>query len=170
MARIIRRFGKHCLWNSQGYVVIGRVWKPYIWQAEGGDLDLMVDWWSGRVGCKVCWNIQHSTRLNPESRSYKIHYKYLQSLNIQFQDCMDYKTKSNWSGSVNKESVCIAIDPERWYEGSSNPGQLPRCTRFKQISHDQEIILFRFNSEIHNFLLSELNEWLKNIKNHVQLS
>jgi hypothetical protein len=43
MLKIIQRFGKHCICHLQGeYVMVGRFWKPYIGQAIGGELDLMV--------------------------------------------------------------------------------------------------------------------------------
>jgi hypothetical protein len=41
--RIIKRFVKHCNCHLQGeHVMVGRFWKPYIGQAVGGELDLMV--------------------------------------------------------------------------------------------------------------------------------
>jgi hypothetical protein len=43
MLRINQRFGKHCSCRLQGeYLIIGRFWKPYIGQAIGGELGLMV--------------------------------------------------------------------------------------------------------------------------------
>jgi hypothetical protein len=43
MLRIIQRFGKHYSCHLQGDCVeVGRIWKPYIGQAVGGELDLMV--------------------------------------------------------------------------------------------------------------------------------
>jgi hypothetical protein len=42
MLRIIRRFGTHCSCHLQGEcVLVGRFWKPYMGQAESGELDLM---------------------------------------------------------------------------------------------------------------------------------
>jgi hypothetical protein len=42
MLKIIR-FGKHFICHLEGeYVMIGRFWKPYIEQAVGGELYLMV--------------------------------------------------------------------------------------------------------------------------------
>jgi hypothetical protein len=43
MLRIIQRFGKHCSCYLQGeYVMIGRFLKPYMGQAVGDELGLMV--------------------------------------------------------------------------------------------------------------------------------
>jgi hypothetical protein len=43
MLKIIQRFGKHCSCYLQGeYVIVGRFWKPYIGQAVGGEMYLMV--------------------------------------------------------------------------------------------------------------------------------
>jgi hypothetical protein len=43
MLKIFHRFGKHCICHFQGkYVAVGGFWKPYIEQALGGELDLMV--------------------------------------------------------------------------------------------------------------------------------
>jgi hypothetical protein len=41
MLKIIQHFSKHCSCHLQG-VMVGRFWQPYIGQAVGGDLDLMV--------------------------------------------------------------------------------------------------------------------------------
>jgi hypothetical protein len=41
--KIIRRFGKHCGCHIQGeYVISGRFWKPYVGQAVGSDLVLLI--------------------------------------------------------------------------------------------------------------------------------
>jgi hypothetical protein len=38
-----QRFGNHCSCHLQGnYVMVGHFWKPYIGQAVGGELELMV--------------------------------------------------------------------------------------------------------------------------------
>jgi hypothetical protein len=43
MLKIIQRFGKHCSCHLHGeYAVVRRFWKPYISDAVGGELDLMV--------------------------------------------------------------------------------------------------------------------------------
>jgi hypothetical protein len=43
LLRIIQLFGKHRSCNLQGkYVVVRRFWKPYVGQAVGGGLDLIV--------------------------------------------------------------------------------------------------------------------------------
>jgi hypothetical protein len=43
MVKIIQRFGEHCICHLQEKcVMVGRFWKPYIRQAVGGELDLMV--------------------------------------------------------------------------------------------------------------------------------
>jgi hypothetical protein len=43
MLRIIQCFSKHCSYHLQGECVeVGDFWKPYIGQAVGGELDLMV--------------------------------------------------------------------------------------------------------------------------------
>jgi hypothetical protein len=43
MLNIIQCFSKHCSCHLQGeYVMFGHFWKPYIGQAVGGELDLMV--------------------------------------------------------------------------------------------------------------------------------
>jgi hypothetical protein len=58
MLKITQRFGKHFRCHLRGeYVMVGRFWKPYIGQAVGGELDLMV-----LIGeaeddnCNVCRN------------------------------------------------------------------------------------------------------------------
>jgi hypothetical protein len=43
MLKISHHFSKHCSCHLQGeYVMVGHFWKPYIGQAVGGKLDLMV--------------------------------------------------------------------------------------------------------------------------------
>jgi hypothetical protein len=43
MLKIFERIGKHCSCHLQDeYVMVGRLWMPYIGQAVGGELDLMV--------------------------------------------------------------------------------------------------------------------------------
>jgi hypothetical protein len=43
MLTIIQRFGKHCsFYLMDEYVMVGRFWKPYIEQAVGGELYLLV--------------------------------------------------------------------------------------------------------------------------------
>jgi hypothetical protein len=43
MLKIIQRFGKHSSCHLQGkYVMVGRFWQPYIGQAVGAELVLMV--------------------------------------------------------------------------------------------------------------------------------
>jgi hypothetical protein len=104
MLRIVQRFGKHCGCQLQGEcVIVGGFWKPYIGQAAGGELDLMVliggaeerapiHFMAGRCRLPVTPNqytftprmattmfvetldnSQHSTRPSPESRSYTNH-------------------------------------------------------------------------------------------------
>jgi hypothetical protein len=86
MLRIIQRFGKHCSCHLQGEcVVVGRIWKPYIGAGSRWRIGYDgADWWNGRAGyyhtftpkmatamfVETLDNYQHSTRLNPESRSY----------------------------------------------------------------------------------------------------
>jgi hypothetical protein len=70
MLKIIQRFGKHCSCHLQGeYEMVGRFSKPYIGQAPGGELDLVV--LIGGAEERTCNfaetldNFQHSTRLIP---------------------------------------------------------------------------------------------------------
>jgi hypothetical protein len=43
MFKIIKHFDKHYSCHLQGeYVMVGRFWMPFIGQAVGGELDLMV--------------------------------------------------------------------------------------------------------------------------------
>jgi hypothetical protein len=90
MLRIIHRFGKHCSCHLQGEcVVVGRFWKPYIGQEVGGELHLMVLTGGAEERAAITFTLkmattvfaetlnksQHSTRLNPESRSYTLSNK-----------------------------------------------------------------------------------------------
>jgi hypothetical protein len=56
MWRIVQRFSKHCSCYLQGEcVVVGRFWKPFIGQALGGGLDLMVPTRGAEVWAEIQW-------------------------------------------------------------------------------------------------------------------
>jgi hypothetical protein len=78
MSRIIQHFGKQCSNHLQGEcVVVGHFCKPYIGQAVGGKLDLMVLIGGAEEWVTIQWEKSRSYTLNSSCENLRIQIEFV---------------------------------------------------------------------------------------------